>query len=92
MKTESKTLNAHLFVCTHIRDEGESCGSKGSADLVSELKGWVKENKLKDTVKVTRSGCLGLCENGIAAVCYPKGEWMTDIKRDDGEKLKTTLK
>ncbi len=92
MKTENKILKAHLFVCTHNRDEGESCGSKGSADLVSELKGWVKENKLKDSVKVTRSGCLGLCENGIAAVCYPKGEWMTEITRDDGEKLKSILK
>lgn len=92
MKTENKYLKAHLFVCTHIRDEGESCGSKGSGDLVSELKGWVKENKLKDSVKVSRSGCLGLCENGIAAVCYPSGKWMTDITNSDAENLKTILK
>ncbi len=92
MKEETKELQSHLFICTHSRDEGNSCGKKNSDKLVTELKSWVKAENLKSTVKVTRSGCLGMCENGIAAVCYPQKKWITEIDVIDVEQLKKLLK
>ncbi len=82
----------HLFICTHKRDGKDSCGGRGSEDLVDDLKKWVKNEGLKGEVKVTRSGCLGLCEDGIVAVCYPQGEWLTEIRKGDADELKKKLK
>jgi predicted metal-binding protein len=85
-------LKKHLFICIHERVEGEeSCGAKGSAELVSGLKTWVKSEKVEGA-KVTRSGCLGLCSKGIAAVCYPEGRWYEGLKKEDLETLKSDLK
>ena len=83
-------LKKHLFICTYKRETGEDCASKGSNELVDQLKKWVKSEKIPET-KVTRSGCLGLCEEGIASVCYPKGEWRTNISLSDVESIKKSL-
>ncbi len=88
MRTEDKKLKAHLFICTHQRDDRASCAGAGSAQLVSELKDWVKSENLKESIKVTRSGCLGRCEEGIAAVCYPAGQWFTELTAQDQDVLK----
>lgn len=82
----------HLFICTHKREGRASCGGSGSEELVDGLKKWVKDEGLKGDVKVTRSGCLGLCEEGIAAVCYPEGEWLIRIDRDDMDAIRKKLK
>jgi (2Fe-2S) ferredoxin len=83
-------LKNHLFICTYNRETGESCGAKGANGMVDELKKWIKENKKTD-VKVTRSGCLGLCEKGIAAVCYPRAQWFEGLTPNDVESLKKDL-
>ena len=91
MKTEIKEFKKHLFICTNTRSDGSGCGPKNSDQLVKELKGFVKSEKLEG-VKVSRSGCLGLCEQAISGVCYPEKTWITVAQFDDIESLKEMLK
>ncbi len=84
-----KPFDAHLFVCTHQREVGESCGEKNSAELRDAVKK-ICQTKLADSglrVRVNSSGCLGACSEGIAAVLYPQGEWHLSLKSSDGASL-----
>jgi predicted metal-binding protein len=92
MSKKFKELESHLFICTHSREDRASCAGRGSVELASDLKSWVKENDLKKKIKITKSGCLGLCEEGIVAVCYPQGRWYTGLEPKDIDALKQDLK
>jgi predicted metal-binding protein len=83
--TENK-LQCHLFICTNTRDDDEACGNKGSCELREKVKGLVKEKGLQN-IKVTKSGCLGFCSEGIAAVMYPQQKFITELKQDDEQAL-----
>lgn len=84
----------HLFVCTNVRDKGESCGAKGGAQLRDSLKRACKEaNPFPGKkLRVNAAGCLGVCERGIAAVLYPEGQWYLDLNSNDTEKVLGSLK
>ncbi len=93
MKPESHKLDCHLFVCTNIKDAGDSCGKKDSALLRDSLKDWAAKAhpEWRGRVRVNASGCLGHCKRGIAAVLYPEGRWFTDLKKDDEAVLREAL-
>lgn len=86
-------LDAHLFVCTNTKQNGASCGAKGSAELRDQLKEWAAKDhpEWRGRVRVNASGCLGQCARGIAAVLYPQGKWMTGLVKDDGAQLQRIL-
>lgn len=89
--SNSAQLDQHLFICTHEREAGkDSCGAKGAAPMRDELKAWAKKN-CAGKVRINAAGCLGHCEQGIAAVAYPQGKWFLDLKSTDLEVLKTEL-
>lgn len=92
MKDHDSKIEKHLFICTNKRDGKESCGTSGSEEIVDVLKKWTKEEGLKGSIRVNKSGCLGPCEQGIVAVCYPEGRWLTNVKLKDVEELKKMLK
>lgn len=80
-----------VFICTRTKENGESCGAKGSAKLRDELKAWAKEQKLTPQVKITASLCLGHCEKGITACFQPTNEWLGEIKVADIDVLKEKI-
>lgn len=89
---KEKGYQKHLFICTNPK-EGNTCSQKGSVDLRLRLHQWVREEKpdWKGKVRVSPSGCLGYCEDGIVAVCYPKGEWLSKLTDKSDEELKAYL-
>ena len=91
MKEIDKSVKAHLLVCCRQRDGKPCCSSKGAEELVTNLKSWVKNNGLKDEIKVTKSSCLGHCENGITATLYPHNKWWVDIDKSHEDELKSQL-
>ncbi len=91
MNEENFSFKRHLFICTFQREGAAACSPKGANQLVDDLKKWVKEEKLTSEIKISRSGCLGLCEKGIAAVCYPEGKWLSSIQKDDLLSIKNSL-
>jgi (2Fe-2S) ferredoxin len=82
-------LKAHLFICTHHKNEGESCGAKNSIKLRTELKDALKNHKTD--VRINTAGCLGKCSEGIAAVLYPQTKWYLGLKHTDLDFLKNEV-
>jgi (2Fe-2S) ferredoxin len=81
---------AHLFICNNGPDKKGKCGHKNADELIRKVKDHFRENKSKDPdaqLRINKSGCLGQCEHGIAAVLYPKNEWFLDMTEDDDQKL-----
>jgi len=88
MQTRDKEILAQFFVCTNERAVGEHCAGLGSIDVFQNLKNRSKTHaEWKGKVSVTKSGCLGFCSEGIAAVLYPQRKWLTEIKAGEEEKI-----
>jgi len=88
-KNQDPSLTAHLFICTHLRENAESCGGRGSAELRDRVKAACKSISLQEgqKIRVNSAGCLGHCEKGIVAVLYPEGKWRTHLSKDNAELL-----
>ena len=70
--------SVHIFVCTHDRGSGVSCGGGGRADVVvDQMKSGVARylNKTGCSARVSRSGCMGRCSQGPVLVIYPEATW-----------------
>lgn len=91
--TGEKKLEAHLFICTHLRESGDCCGKKGSAGLRDQLKASCKDpvRGWKGRVRINAAGCLGRCEEGITAVLYPEGRWFTELTTESAPELESAL-
>jgi (2Fe-2S) ferredoxin len=92
MEKKAVPYKRTLFVCTNARlgpDARVSCGApgRGGAELLAALKEAVKQAGLKGKVRVCRSGCLDLCEQGPNAFLYPSGEWYSGIKPEDAQDI-----
>lgn len=82
--------HTHLFICVNGQpDQTGKCAHKGAPDLLQNLK--TQAASLGPGVRINRSGCLGQCEKGIAAVLYPQGQWFYQLRSDDTSTLLTQL-
>ncbi len=52
-----------------------------------QLKEEVQNRGLADEIKITRTGCLGPCEEGPVIVVYPEGTWYKAVTLDDVAEL-----
>lgn len=88
--SDERKLDAHLFICTNQREKGQCCAARGSIELRDRLK---KEAKKRwgAKVRINASGCLGHCEEGIAAVLYPKGQWFVNLNEHSDDVLLAAL-
>ena len=91
MKTKKREIKKHLFICCNQREEKESCGNKNPQALIKSLKTKLREDNLWDEIKVTSSGCLGPCSEGISATLYPDNLLLTEIDSNDTELLYNLL-
>jgi len=74
----------HIFVCTNDRGgRSKSCADDNSPLIKKTLKkeigrrGWVKQ------VRVSSSGCMGLCKKGPNVMIYPQKIWFSEVSVDD---------
>jgi predicted metal-binding protein len=77
---------ATVFVCTKKREKGHPkscCHDRGSSQLREQLKEMIKQEGLESKVRVFKSGCLGVCEQGPAAMAFPNGDLLMGISADD---------
>lgn len=77
---------ATVFVCTKVREKGHPkscCHERGGSELRNKLKSMIKEQGLESKVRVFQSGCLGVCEQGPAAMSFPNGDLLMGINADD---------
>lgn len=81
---------AHLFICTKCQykdDSGLLCNEDTAKKFRKSVKDLARIKFDKDSIRVNASGCLDKCEEGITAVLYPSGDWFTDLRPGDEEKL-----
>lgn len=87
MKKEALNSKLEIFICNHKRDNQEDCFHKGGKELTDNLKKWSRE-KFGQDVKIFRSGCIGKCEDGIAALSYPAKDFLVNLTKMDEEEMK----
>ncbi len=81
METIKPNYQKHIFICCNTREEGECCSKVNSNELYLKIKKYVSENGLIQKVYVTKTKCLGYCNNeGATVVIYPEGKWFLKIK------------
>lgn len=74
----------HLFVCTNTRNgERKSCGDDDTSGLKTEIKAEIKNRGWTGTVRVSESGCLGICDTGPNIMLYPQKIWFSGVSRED---------
>jgi (2Fe-2S) ferredoxin len=84
MKSRKTPYKCHLFVCTRSRNgEEKSCADGDSTAIKSMLKDAINERGWKGIVRVSESGCQGVCSVGPNVMIYPQGNWLTQVKPTD---------
>jgi (2Fe-2S) ferredoxin/SAM-dependent methyltransferase len=74
----------HVFACDQKKPDGQPCCSaRGSAAVLDALRREIGAAGLNDTVQVTMTGSLGLCERGPNLVVYPDGTWYSGVTPAD---------
>ena len=73
----------HAFVCHW----GKTCPAKGSQELVGHLRDKLAARGLQHKVRVTKSGCLSLCDIGPNLVIYPGGVWYSGVQARDLDEI-----
>ncbi|MHC4941601.1 MAG: (2Fe-2S) ferredoxin domain-containing protein [Planctomycetota bacterium] len=74
----------HVFICTNDRKGArQSCEDGRNSDLKAALKQEIKQRGWNRHVRVSSSGCLGLCDVGPNVVIYPHRIWLSAASPDD---------
>lgn len=75
---------AHVFVCTNDRGGvRKSCADNNSPLVKSELKAAINANGWKGKIRISTSGCMGLCAKGSNVMIYPQKIWFSDVSPED---------
>ncbi len=59
------------------------CGSKGADELKTVLKQEIKDRGWKGKVRVSTTGCMGLCETGPNILLHPQGIHFSVVSSQD---------
>ena len=91
-KKESPYIS-HIFVCTNDRGgERKSCADNNSAQVRSKLKEAINDLGWKGKVRVSKSGCMGLCAKGSNVMIYPQKIWFSEVFPEDVDEILVSVK
>lgn len=83
---------AHVFVCTNDRKGArKSCADNNSPLVKAKLKEVVNERGWKGKVRISTSGCMGLCADGSNVMIYPQKVWFSGVMPDAVDEIVTTI-
>ena len=78
----------HVFVCTNDRGgKRRSCADGDSLRIRADLKKKVSKRGGTKSVRVSQSGCLGLCSDGPNVIIYPQKIWFSEVSTEDVEQI-----
>ena len=78
----------HVFVCTNDRGgKRKSCADGNSPEVRAALKQAVADRGWKPKVRVSQSGCLGLCAKGANVILYPQKTWFSNVYLEDVDQI-----
>ena len=71
-------IRTHVMICG-----GTGCTSSDSPKIAEAMENEIVKLGLQDEIKVVRTGCFGLCENGPVMIIYPDGTFYSRVKVSD---------
>ena len=86
MEVHKPPFQKYLFVCENAREKGSCCMPQG-AKLREALKNKVKDSGLSSSIRVSRSGCLDLCEEGPNVLLMPDNRWFSLVSEGDLDEI-----
>jgi len=88
MQQITPTYKKHILVCTNSKEGRPCCKNVKGEEIFFKLKSFVKENGYASLVWVTRTGCLGFCnDEGATVVVYPDKIWYPSLKEEELEEF-----
>ncbi len=82
MQDIGKKYRKVVLVCTNVKENGkECCGMKGAEEIRLKLKDEMKKADL--TVRVSKSGCLDRCAEGVTVAIMPDDVWLGGVTEAD---------
>lgn len=88
MKESRSPYVCHLFICLNDRHgERTSCADGKSPEIKDCLKAQVEARGWKGRVRVSHSGCMGLCQQGPNVMLYPQGIWFSAATLADADRI-----
>ena len=75
-------IRCNIMVCT-----GTGCTSSESPKIAEALEKALKKAKMDKEVRVVRTGCFGLCEQGPIVMVFPEGACYTKVTVDDVKEI-----
>lgn len=83
---------AHLFVCTNDRKgERKSCADNQSQLVRARLKEVADAKGWQGKVRISNSGCMGLCARGPNVMIYPQKIWFSEVSPADVDEIVTAV-
>ena len=90
MKKSVTPYVCHIFVCDNVREnrpDNPGCGAKDGGRLKAILKQEIKDRGWKGSVRVSATGCLGLCGSGPNVLLHPQGIHFSAVTAADLETI-----
>lgn len=88
MLSQPTPYQCHLLVCTNDRKgERVSCADGENRALKDRLKAEVEARGWQGRVRVSSTGCLGVCARGPNVMLYPQGIWWNQVRLADAEEI-----
>jgi len=83
----------HVFFCTHNREDSKCCADHNTIDIIEYTKTKAHELGLTKATKfrISKSGCLGRCNEGPFLVVYPKGDWYKYSSKEDIDQILNSI-
>ncbi len=92
MQYNSSPYLAHVFICTNDRKGvRKSCADTQSELVKAKVKEIVHNRGWKGTVRISTSGCMGLCAEGANVIIYPQKIWLSEVSLDDVDEIIAVL-
>jgi (2Fe-2S) ferredoxin len=83
----------HIFVCASFRVAGDPkgiCHRKDSGNLLQYLETEISDRGM-DSVMVSSTGCLKMCEKGPVMIVYPEAHWYGSVDEDKIDEILDAL-
>ena len=79
----------HAFFCTNKKADGSGCGHLSNESSFGIAKMHLQATDMwgEGKVRVSKSGCLGRCDEGPVCVVYPDNVWYGNVTVDDVETI-----
>ncbi len=88
MKEVPRKPLKHVFVCVNEKESKDCCAKVGGMNIYDKLKLFVAQHGLVGSVWITKTKCLGFCNNiGTTIVIYPDQDFYTEVKEEDLEEI-----